>query len=75
MYGLQQPRRGCAVDAGRKLRAMRVGGRVEEAAQAGINAAALGGPVEIAEDLRAAGQSGQRIGDRREYPALAPRCG
>jgi hypothetical protein len=33
---------------------MRVGGRVEEAAQAGINAAALGGPVEIAEDMRAA---------------------
>jgi hypothetical protein len=27
---------------------------VEEAAQAGINAAGLGGPVEIAEDLRAA---------------------
>ena len=54
---------------------MRVGGRVEEAAQAGINAAALAGPVEIAVDLRAAGQSGQRIGDRREYPALAPRCG
>jgi hypothetical protein len=27
---------------------------VEEAAQAGINSAALGGPVEIAEDLRAA---------------------
>ena len=57
MYGLQQPRRGCAVDAGRKLRAMRVGGRVEEAAQAGINAAALGGPVEIAEDLRAAART------------------
>ena len=74
MYGLQQPRRGYAVGADRKLRAMRVGGRVGEAAQAGINAAALGGPVEIA-DLRAAGQSGQRIGDRREYPALAPRCG
>jgi hypothetical protein len=27
---------------------------VEEAAQAGINAAALGGPVEIAENLRVA---------------------
>jgi L-ribulose-5-phosphate 4-epimerase len=34
--------------------AILVGGVVEEAAQAGINAAALGGPVEIAEDLRAA---------------------
>jgi L-ribulose-5-phosphate 4-epimerase len=34
--------------------AIMVGGVVEEAAQAGINAAALGGPVEIAEDLRAA---------------------
>jgi hypothetical protein len=34
--------------------AITVGGVVEEAAQAGINAAALGGPVEIAEDLRAA---------------------
>jgi hypothetical protein len=30
------------------------GRRVEKAAQAGINAAVLGGPVEIAEDLRAA---------------------
>ena len=34
--------------------AIMVGGIVEEAAQAGINAAALGGPVEIAEDMRAA---------------------
>jgi L-ribulose-5-phosphate 4-epimerase len=34
--------------------AITVGGVVEEAAQAGINAASLGGPVEIAEDLRAA---------------------
>ena len=34
--------------------AITVGGVVEEAAQAGVNAAALGGPVEIAEDLRAA---------------------
>jgi ribulose-5-phosphate 4-epimerase/fuculose-1-phosphate aldolase len=34
--------------------AITVGGVVEEAAQAGINAAALGGPVEIAADLRAA---------------------
>jgi L-ribulose-5-phosphate 4-epimerase len=34
--------------------AITVGGVVEEAAQAGINSAALGGPVEIAEDLRAA---------------------
>ena len=34
--------------------AITVGGVVEEAAQAGINAAALGGPVEIAADMRAA---------------------
>jgi L-ribulose-5-phosphate 4-epimerase len=34
--------------------AILVGGVVEEAAQAGINASALGGPVEIPADLRAA---------------------
>jgi len=34
--------------------AVLVGGVVEEAAQAGINAAGLGGPVEIPPDLRAA---------------------
>ena len=34
--------------------AILVGGVVEEAAQAGINAAAIGGPVEIAGELRAA---------------------
>jgi L-ribulose-5-phosphate 4-epimerase len=34
--------------------AIMVGGIVEEAAQAGINAGSLGGPVEIPEDLRAA---------------------
>jgi L-fuculose-phosphate aldolase len=34
--------------------AILVGGVVEEAAQAGINAAAIGGPVEIPADLRAA---------------------
>ncbi len=34
--------------------AILVGGVVEEAAQAGINAAALGGPVEIPDELRAA---------------------
>jgi L-ribulose-5-phosphate 4-epimerase len=34
--------------------AILVGGVVEEAAQAGINAAGLGGPVEISPDLRAA---------------------
>jgi L-ribulose-5-phosphate 4-epimerase len=34
--------------------AIMVGGIVEEAAQAGVNAAALGGPVEIAPELRAA---------------------
>lgn len=34
--------------------AVMVGGIVEEAAQAGINAGSLGGPVEIPEPLRAA---------------------
>jgi len=34
--------------------AILIGGVVEEAAQAGINAAALGGPVEIPDELRAA---------------------
>ena len=34
--------------------AITVGGVVEEAAQAGVNAGALGGPVEIPEELRAA---------------------
>jgi L-ribulose-5-phosphate 4-epimerase len=34
--------------------AIMVGSVVEEAAQAGINTAGIGGPVEIAEDLRAA---------------------
>ena len=34
--------------------AILVGGVVEEAAQAGINAASLGGPVEIPRELRAA---------------------
>ena len=34
--------------------AVQVGGIVEEATQAGINAAALGGPAEIAGELRAA---------------------
>ena len=34
--------------------AIQVGGIIEEAAQAGINAGALGGPVEIPEGLRAA---------------------
>ena len=34
--------------------AVMTGGIVEEAAQAGINAAALGGPVEIELDMRAA---------------------
>jgi hypothetical protein len=38
---------------------------VEEAAQAGINAAALGGPVEITEDLRAAAlQRSMALADR-----------
>src|SRR6202035_5141527 len=45
--------------------AITVGGVVEEAAQAGINAAALGGPVEIAADLRAAAlQRSMAFGDR-----------
>jgi L-fuculose-phosphate aldolase len=34
--------------------AVLVGGVVEEAAQAGVNAGSLGGPVEIEEGLRAA---------------------
>src|SRR6476469_1917703 len=34
--------------------AVLVGGVVEEAAQAGINAAGLGGPVELPEEMRAA---------------------
>jgi hypothetical protein len=34
--------------------AILVGGIVEEAAQAGINADSIGGPVEIPEELRAA---------------------
>jgi ribulose-5-phosphate 4-epimerase/fuculose-1-phosphate aldolase len=34
--------------------AILIGGIVEEAAQAGINAGNLGGPLEIPEDLRAA---------------------
>jgi ribulose-5-phosphate 4-epimerase/fuculose-1-phosphate aldolase len=34
--------------------AILVGGVVEEAAQAGINAGSIGGPVEIPEELRAA---------------------
>ena len=34
--------------------AILIGGVVEEAAQAGVNAAALGGPVEIPDELRAA---------------------
>ena len=34
--------------------AVLVGGVVEEAAQAGINATAIGGPVELPEEMRAA---------------------
>jgi hypothetical protein len=34
--------------------AIMVGGIVEEAAQAGIRAAGIGGPVEVPEELRAA---------------------
>jgi L-ribulose-5-phosphate 4-epimerase len=45
--------------------AILVGGVVEEAAQAGINAADLGGPVEIAEDMRAAALQRAMAFDRR----------
>ena len=49
--------------------AIMVGGIVEEAAQAGINAADLGGPVEIEEDMRAAAL-------QRAWPSptAAPTC-
>ena len=55
-----QPEAGCLVHTHSRTRrptpelAITVGGVAEEAAQAGIDAAALGGPVEIAEDMRAA---------------------
>jgi L-ribulose-5-phosphate 4-epimerase len=45
--------------------AVLVGGVVEEAAQAGINAAGIGGPVPIAEDLRAAALQRAMAFDRR----------
>ena len=45
--------------------AILVGGVVEEAAQAGVNAAGIGGPVEIAEDLRAAALQRAMAFDRR----------
>jgi L-fuculose-phosphate aldolase len=45
--------------------AILVGGIVEEAAQAGINAAALGGPVEIPAELRAAALQRAMSFDRR----------
>jgi L-ribulose-5-phosphate 4-epimerase len=45
--------------------AILVGGVVEEAAQAGINAAGIGGPVEIAEDMRAAALQRAMAFDRR----------
>jgi L-ribulose-5-phosphate 4-epimerase len=45
--------------------AILVGGVVEEAAQAGINTAGIGGPVEIAEDLRAAALQRAMAFDRR----------
>jgi ribulose-5-phosphate 4-epimerase/fuculose-1-phosphate aldolase len=45
--------------------AILVGGVVEEAAQAGINAAGLGGPVEIPAELRAAAlQRAMAFGNR-----------
>ena len=45
--------------------AIMVGGVVEEAAQAGINAVGLGGPVEIPEGLRAAALQRAMIFDRQ----------
>jgi len=45
--------------------AILVGGVVEEAAQAGINTAGIGGPVEIAEDMRAAALQRAMAFDRR----------
>jgi hypothetical protein len=42
-----------------------VGGVVEEAAQAGINAVGLGGPVEIPRGLRAAALQRAMIFDRQ----------
>jgi L-ribulose-5-phosphate 4-epimerase len=45
--------------------AILVGGVVEEAAQAGINAAGLGGPVEIPADLRAAALQRAMVFDSR----------
>jgi L-ribulose-5-phosphate 4-epimerase len=45
--------------------AVLVGGVVEEAAQAGINAAGIGGPVQIAEDMRAAALQRVMAFDRR----------
>src|SRR5579862_7927808 len=45
--------------------AILVGGVVEEAAQAGINAAGIGGPVQIAEDMRAAALQRAMAFDRR----------
>jgi L-ribulose-5-phosphate 4-epimerase len=45
--------------------AILVGGVVEEAAQAGINTAGIGGPVEIAEDMRSAALQRAMAFDRR----------
>jgi len=45
--------------------AILVGGVVEEAAQAGINTAGIGGPVEIAEQMRAAALQRAMAFDRR----------
>ena len=49
--------------------AILVGGVVEEAAQAGINAAAIGGPVEIAGELRAAALQRAMAFDSRAHRA------
>jgi L-ribulose-5-phosphate 4-epimerase len=45
--------------------AIMVGGIVEEAAQAGINASGLGGPVELPEELRAAARQRAMTFDRQ----------
>lgn len=55
--------------------AVLVGGVVEEAAQAGVNAGALGGPVEIPEELRAAAvAAGDDVREQRDAAGLASGC-
>ncbi len=55
--------------------AVLIGGVVEEAAQAALNAIALGGPVEIAPDMRAAALQraiARRPGDADRLSRCAP---